>query len=129
MLFTGKMKKTEKKTIVLGASTKPERISNKAVRLLKRNRVPTVPVGLRKGDIDGSAIQTEFPKVGVFHTLTLYINPKRQAPYKQKIKGLKLKRVIFNPGTENPEWAEELSKNGIEVVENCTLVMLNNDMF
>jgi predicted CoA-binding protein len=118
-----------KRTIVLGASTKPQRFSNKAVKLLQTNNVPVFAVGLREGEINGTKIHTEFPTEGDFHTLTLYINPKRQAPYMPKVEALSLKRVIFNPGTQNPEWAEKLEANGVEVVENCTLVMLNNDMY
>lgn len=117
------------RTIVLGASTKPQRYSNKAVKLLQKHDVPVFPVGLREGEINGTKIHTEFPTEGDFHTLTLYLNPKRQAPFMAKANSLNLKRVIFNPGTENREWAEKLEEKDIEVVENCTLVMLNNAMF
>ena len=46
-----------------------------------------------------------------------------------KIKKIKTKRVIFNPGTENPTLADDLKKTGIEVINACTLVMLSTNQF
>jgi hypothetical protein len=34
------------------------------------------------------------------------------------------RRIIFNPGTENPDFMEKAEAQGIEVVAGCTLVML-----
>ena len=34
-------------------------------------------------------------------------------------------RVLFNPGTENPDFQTKLIKAGIEVEEACTLVLLS----
>ncbi|MBC7126091.1 MAG: CoA-binding protein, partial [Bacteroidales bacterium] len=42
---------------------------------------------------------------------------------------LKPKRLIFNPGTENPELEKLARKHGIDVVEGCTLVMLSNGTY
>jgi hypothetical protein len=38
-------------------------------------------------------------------------------------------RVIFNPGTENPELMEMLDAAGIPYLEACTLVMLRAGQF
>jgi Trk K+ transport system NAD-binding subunit len=37
--------------------------------------------------------------------------------------------IIFNPGAENPNLAKAASAAGIEVVEDCTLVMLQSGTF
>jgi hypothetical protein len=37
---------------------------------------------------------------------------------------LKPKRIIFNPGTENPELQRMAIQAGIKPIEACTLVML-----
>jgi hypothetical protein len=63
------------------------------------------------------------------HTLTLYIGPQRQGPYYDTILGLSPKRVIFNPGTENPELYDLLKKEGIEVEVACTLVLLGTGQY
>ncbi len=59
------------------------------------------------------------------HTVTLYLNPGRQEPYQEYILSLHPKRVIFNPGTENPAFEKALNSAGIEALEACTLVMLS----
>ena len=119
----------QKTTIVLGASTNPTRYSYRAVKLLKNHDIPVIPVGIKKGEIDGTRILNDFPRSKNIHTLTLYINKKRQENYYEQIKRLNPKRVIFNPGTENEQLSIELSNEGIEVVENCTLIMLNSGVF
>ena len=119
----------EKKTLVMGASLKPERYSNRAVRLLRRFGHPTEAFGLREGTIDDVKIHTRLTPFEDIHTVTLYLGPQNQSGYTDYIKSLKPQRVIFNPGTENPAFADELRQQGTEVVENCTLVMLNYEMF
>jgi hypothetical protein len=42
---------------------------------------------------------------------------------------LQPKRVIFNPGTENPALMQQLAADGMEVEEACTLVMLHTGQF
>ncbi len=120
---------TYKKTLVIGASTKPIRYSNKAIRLLKQYGHPVEAIGLRPGTVDDVNFKTGFPFLDNIHTVTLYIGPARQPQYYDYITGLKPERVIFNPGTENHELMEILEKQNIEVVEHCTLVMLNSHLF
>jgi len=119
----------EKKTIVIGASPKPERFSNKAVRLLRRNGYPVIAQGIREGKIEDVEIIKGKPQINDIHTVTMYIGPARQPEYYDYILGLMPKRIIFNPGTENRELKQMAEEKGIETVENCTLVMLNTDLF
>lgn len=119
----------EKKTLVLGASTKEDRYSNKAVRLLQQHNIPIVAVGNQVGEINGVHIQRNFPEHESIHTVTLYLSPKNQEPYYDKILNLKPERIIFNPGTENPEFEKKLASNGIQTDEACTLVLLHTNAF
>ena len=48
-------------------------------------------------------------------TVTLYLNPKAQVEYYDYILSLKPRRVIFNPGTENPELFKILEENKIVI--------------
>ena len=119
----------KKKTLVIGASIKKERYSNKAIRLLRQHNHPVEAIGIREGEIGDVKFKTGIPPLSDVNTVTLYIRPQRQHIYYNYIEELKPKRVIFNPGTENDELIRILSAKGVEVIENCTLVMLNSELF
>jgi len=114
-----------KKTLVLGASLKPERYSNIATNRLVQHQHEVVAVGLRAGIVAGVPIQQGEPNFKNIHTITLYLNPKRQVPYYDYILSLNPKRIIFNPGTENMELVQLAKEKGIETEIACTLVMLS----
>ena len=113
-----------KTTLVIGASLKEDRYSNKAIKRLRNNKIPVVAIGLRKGVVEDVSIEVEKIAFKNIHTVTLYLNPKRQEEYYNYILGLQPKRVIFNPGTENMEFVALLQKNNIESEIACTLVLL-----
>ncbi|MAO09674.1 MAG: CoA-binding protein [Flavobacteriaceae bacterium] len=118
-----------KKTLVLGASLKPSRYSNLAINRLVDNQHPVEAVGLREGEVAGVEITTEKEKFENIDTVTLYLNAKRQEEYYEYIISLKPNRVIFNPGTENPEFYKLLKKNNIETEVACTLVLLASNQY
>ena len=118
-----------KKTLVIGGSTKPERYSNKAIIKLRRFSFPVVSIGLRSGEVADVSIETGFPEFDDIHTITLYIGPQRQPQYYDYLISLRPRRIIFNPGTENPEFEKLAKENGIEAIEHCTLVMLGEGSF
>lgn len=118
-----------KKTLVLGASLKPERYSNLAINRLKDQNIETVAFGLREGEVGGIQVRTHFDDFHDIHTITLYIGANHQPDYIDKILKLNPERVIFNPGTENPELYEILEKNGIAVEVACTLVLLATEQY
>ncbi|SHK46108.1 hypothetical protein SAMN04488007_3158 [Maribacter aquivivus] len=118
-----------KKTLVFGASLKPNRYSNLVIHRLVDSGVETLAYGLREGEVSGVNISNNLDKISDIHTITLYINPKRQEEYYNSIISLAPKRVIFNPGTENPELYKLLENNGIEVDVACTLVLLSTGQY
>lgn len=118
-----------KKTLVLGASLKKNRYSNYAVQRLVSNEVETVAFGLKAGEIVGVTIDTDLVAYEDIHTVTLYLNPKRQRAYYDYIISLKPKRVIFNPGTENQEFYKILRNHNIDFEEACTLVLLSTNQY
>lgn len=118
-----------KKTLVLGASLKPNRYSNIAINRLRKHNIETVAVGLREGTVDDVEIHTDPVLFTDIDTVTLYLNPDRQEEYYDYIVGLAPNRVIFNPGTENPEFWKMLRDKGIEVEVACTLVMLGTGQY
>lgn len=118
-----------KKTLVLGASLNPSRYSNMAINRLVNHGHTVEAVGLKKGMVAGVDIATEKEDFENIDTVTLYLNPTRQEEYYDYIISLKPKRVIFNPGTENPEFYEILRKNHIETEVACTLVLLGTNQY
>ncbi|MBK9174829.1 MAG: CoA-binding protein [Flavobacteriales bacterium] len=111
-------------TLVLGASEKPTRYSNLAVRRLREHGVPVVAIGRRAGRIGDVEILTDLPDGGAIDTVTLYLSVVNQQPWIEPLIKLRPRRVIFNPGTANPAFAKALVGEGVEVEEACTLVML-----
>lgn len=113
-----------KKTLVLGATPNSNRYAYLAATRLKAKGHTIINVGIKKGEVAG--VKIEEPKqihAGV-DTLTLYVGPHNQPDLYQYILDTHPKRIIFNPGTENPELENLASAQGIETIEACTLVML-----
>ncbi|MBI4929277.1 MAG: CoA-binding protein [Bacteroidetes bacterium] len=128
-----------KTTVVIGASENRERYSNRAVRKLREHNHNVIAIGLKQGRISGIAngalgfdsviIQTGFPKIEGVDSVSLYVGAKNQPVYYDYILSLKPRRVIFNPGAENPEFAKIIRDAGIESLEACTLVMLTTGVY
>ncbi|MFN5026079.1 MAG: CoA-binding protein [Bacteroidota bacterium] len=115
-------------TLVMGASPNAARYSYMATQLLRKYHYPVIAFGLKSGKIDDTEITPLLPETDI-DTVTLYLGPQNQIPYVDYLLKLKPARVIFNPGTENPELQALLREQGIEVVEACTLVMLQTGQF
>lgn len=118
----------DRPTVVLGASTNPERYAFRAIHRLTAHGHSVHPVGVKKGEVAGVAIQREMPTRGI-HTVTLYLGPVLQKEWHERILELKPERIIFNPGTEDPAFEQRAEQMGIEVVEGCTLVMLASGQY
>ncbi len=114
-----------KKTLIIGASTNPERYAFMAAHRLVNHGHPIEMLGLNEGIVAGQAIHTDRPTFSDIDTVTLYIGPRHQPEWYAYITKLMPKRVIFNPGTENSEFEQLLTKNGITPIEACTLVLLS----
>ncbi|TKG96465.1 CoA-binding protein [Puteibacter caeruleilacunae] len=117
------------KTLIIGASSNSERYSYKAAEKLLQHHHEIYMIGNRPGVLFNHEIineQMAFPDVD---TVTMYVSAKNQKGYYDYITGLKPRRVIFNPGTENPEFAKHLELHGISAEEACTLVLLATEVY
>jgi len=121
--------KEKRKVVVLGASTRPGRASGKAVARLVEQGMDVVAIGIRAGDIAGIKILTGRPVLQDVETLTLYISPKNQPEWYDYILAMKPKRILFNPGTENPDLKTLAENGGIQCDDVCTLVLLSLRQF
>lgn len=120
-----------KKTVVVGATDNPTRYAFIASQMLESYGHEFVPVSIKKGQVLGKEILDlkENPQIEEVDTVTMYVGTRNQESWYDFILGLKPKRIIFNPGTENPEFEARAQKQGIETVEGCTLVMLRAGIY
>ena len=116
--------------VVLGASPKPTRYSNMAVRQLKAKGYRVIPVHPAADSIGELPVVHSLRDIAEqVHTLTLYLGPLHSRGQLDDLIALAPRRVIFNPGTESPHLAERLQAAGIECLHACTLVMLRSGLF
>ncbi|GAA5023319.1 CoA-binding protein [Marivirga lumbricoides] len=120
-----------KKTLIVGATNNPSRYAYLAAERLTGAGHEIELAGIKKGSVLGQQIQDikTFPVLKDIDTITLYIGPQHQPEYYDYLIGLKPKRIIFNPGTENPEFAEKAAEKGIETEFACTLVMIGSGVY
>ena len=115
---------------VLGASPKPERYANKAIRLLKDHRYQVIPIHPRYTEIEGLPVAKSLGEIAhPIHTLTVYVGPERSRLLAEEIVAFKPERVILNPGAESEYLEKILAEARIPVIKGCTLVMLQTGQF
>jgi len=118
-----------KRTLVLGASLNSNRYSYFVISRLISFDYEVLAIGSKKGVINGVQVETEKVQFPDIHTVTLYLNPRRQEDYYNYIISLRPERVIFNPGTENPELYKLLKQHDIYFEAACTLVLLSTNQY
>lgn len=121
----------KKKTVIVGASSNSGRYAQIAAKMLKEYKHPIIPLGLKGGEVLGETILDikQKPDLKDVDTITLYVSPKNLEGWHEYLISLKPKRIIFNPGTENPELIEMAKAKNIEPVIGCTLVMLRSNQY
>lgn len=118
-----------KNTLILGATTNPSRYAYLAAERLAEYGHPIFPVGIKKGQVLGKEIVNDKTIPKGIDTITFYIGPRHQTEWYDYIVKAKPKRLIFNPGTENPELMQLAKEHGIEPILACTLVMLSTGQY
>lgn len=120
-----------KKTVIMGATPDRSRYAYLAAEMLTEYEHEIVPVSIKPGKVLGCDILDlrKKPMVEDVDTVTMYIGTRNQSEWYDYIISLKPKRIIFNPGTENPELERMAEEKGIEALEACTLVMLRSRQY
>jgi uncharacterized protein len=121
--------KSDKTTLIIGASNNPERYSYRAAYALHSRSIPFILFGVKKGEVLGQSIYNNWDENWQIDTVTLYINPKLQEAYYDQIISLRPRRVIFNPGTENNVFRQLLENQEIKTENACTLVLLSMGVY
>ena len=117
--------------VIVGATPNEHRYAFMAGEMLVRYGHKILPIGIKKGELFGETIQNirKFPVIVDVDTITMYIGKRHQREYYDYLLSLKARRIIFNPGTENPEFYKKINDTSTELVEGCTLVMLRSGEF
>jgi predicted CoA-binding protein len=118
-----------KSTLVIGASLNEERYSNQAIKMLRDYKHEVFGFGKRGGEVADVLINTDRVYINNLNTVTLYLNPEHQKDVYDYIISLHPRRIIFNPGTENPELVKLANAHGIQTIEACTLVLLKTNQY
>lgn len=119
------------KTLIVGATPNPSRYAYVAAGMFFDNNLEFIPIGIKKGEVFGEPILDlrSKPPLKDIHTITLYIGPDHQGEWMDYLLSLSPKRIIFNPGTENPEFFQKAKAQGVEAVQACNLVLLSTNQF
>lgn len=124
------MTNDKQNVVVLGASPKPDRYSNQAVRLLVEHGHCVIPVHPAVKTIEGLAVSHKLTGItDKIDTLTVYVSKTVSSSLQNDILLLNPKRVLFNPGAENASLRVTLEQHGIRTEEACTLVLLRTGQF
>lgn len=115
---------------VLGASQNPERYSYKAVKMLAEHDYGVFPVHPSGKPVDEVKCYTSLEAIDQpIDTVTVYLGAHSSTPLIEQIVQKAPRRVIINPGAENPELESKCEEAGIEVQHACTLVLLRTGRF
>ena len=115
---------------VIGASDKPDRFSYQAILLLKEAGHTVFPVHQRIQNIDGMKVFSSIKEIAhPIDTVSLYVAADISSTLAADILGTKPRRIIFNPGAENPTLKDKAQGQGIITLDDCTLVMLRSKRF
>lgn len=129
------MTTSNKKTVlVIGASDKPDRYSNKAIVKLKASGYKPIGIHPMLRVAEGAPVYASLSEVPAediadLHSVTMYVNPALSSKMLEELQALKPPRVIWNPGSENPEVQAQLEDSSIHNLEACTLVLLSTSQF
>ncbi len=119
-----------KRVVVMGASPKPERYSNRAVQQLLEHGHEVIPVHPAAEQIHGVPVLPDLAAVtGRIDSITMYVSPAISAKLEGDILDLCPDLVIFNPGTENAQLEQTLATAEIATLHACTLVLLGTNQF
>jgi predicted CoA-binding protein len=115
---------------VIGASPKMDRYAYRAMQLLAAHGHRPIPINPAFEEVLGEKCYPSIVDVPrKIDTVTLYLGKARSNPLTDEIIGAKPRRIIMNPGAENDALAEKARSRGIDVVYDCTLVMLGAGTF
>jgi predicted CoA-binding protein len=115
---------------VLGASNKPDRYSFKTARMLRDMGCVPYPAHPALPEVDGIQAWPLLRAIpSPIDTVTVHLSVRNLDLIAEQLLDSELRHVIFNPGAENPELADQFRQRGKEVLHARTLVLLTTGEF
>jgi len=115
--------------VILGASPKPDRYANRAQRKLLAHGHGVIPVNPAVSEVDGVPTVPLEQLSPLPQTITVYLGRERMLPLVPNIADLAPRRVILNPGADDPQVVQALQDKGVPVQLDCTLILLDEGRF
>ena len=115
---------------VLGASDNPDRYAYKAVSMLADQGYGVFPVHPSAHPVAGIPCYPNLQAIPEpVDTISIYLSAMNSTPLIDAILTCRPRRIIVNPGAENPQLTDRCRAVGIQVQEACTLVLLVTGQF
>lgn len=118
---------------IVGASDNPSRYAYLALQMLEESGFPTTLVSPRITAVEHRPVHPTLEAIPEsdrpIDTVTLYVGAGISSALEASLLTLNPRRVIFNPGAENPTLAATLRRSGIATLDACTLVLLRTGRF
>ena len=119
------MNETQKQAVVLGVTDRPGSYAWMAATGLLERGYRVVGVNPKQPVVAGVTVVPDLASVaGEVDLLTVYVSPEISSALVDDVVALTPKKVILNPGAENPVLVRALKMHGIPFEEACTLVLL-----
>jgi predicted CoA-binding protein len=115
--------------LVLGATDNTNLTSYSAIKLMMHRGLHVMALGPKKTRIDQIAITDEPAAIKQADVVSIFLSAKKQRKYYDYILSLKPEKLVFNPGTENPELEFLAQKNQIQIIKGCTIALLANGLW
>ena len=115
--------------VILGASDNRRRYANRAQHKLVEHGHRVIPVNPNLKEVEGVTTISLDEVPDRVDTVTVYLGRDRLLPLVPALAASAPRRVILNPGADDPEVVQALESEGLNVQRACTLVLLDADRF
>jgi predicted CoA-binding protein len=112
---------------ILGASTDRSKFGNKAVRAFLARGYTVYPVNPKGGEVEGLAVYkslADIPPEVRLDRISVYLPPAVGLKTLSEIAKRGCGELWLNPGSESDELVEAAEKQGLNVIQACSIVAI-----
>jgi predicted CoA-binding protein len=112
---------------ILGASADRSKFGNKAVRAFLARGYDVYPVNPKGGEVEGLAVYkslAEIPADVKLDSISVYLPPAVGLKSVPEIAARGCRELWLNPGSESDELVAAAEKQGLNVVQACSIVAI-----
>ena len=117
-----------KSIAIIGATTKRDRYSNKAVRAYRNKGYTVYPVSIRHEEVEGLKAYRSVKEIpGPVDAASLYVNASVGIKLLDDMVGKGVKTLFVNPGSESDELVEKARTLGLNPLLVCSILSIGVD--